>query len=127
MLFLDTHVALWLYAEKRHIPPATRRVIDAEELFLSPMARLEMSLLFEVGRITDDPEGVLGVLTRDLGLEVETDGWARATEVGAHLSWTRDPFDRLITAHAICYNAGLCTRDGTIRRHYSRAVWEEER
>jgi len=124
MLFLDTHVALWLYAEPARIPVATQRIIDAEELFLSPMARMEMSLLYEIGRLTDDPEGVVGVLARDLQLSIDTAGWARAAEVGAHLTWTRDPFDRLITAHALCYNAGLCTRDGTIRDHYSHAVWK---
>jgi PIN domain nuclease of toxin-antitoxin system len=97
MLFLDTHVALWLYAEPARIPVATQRIIDGE--------------------------GVIGALTRDLELSIETAGWARAAEIGAHLTWTRDPFDRLITAHALCYNASLCTRDGTIRDHYSHAVW----
>jgi len=73
-------------------------------------------LLYEIGRISDDPEGVIGVLKRDLDLSIESDGWGRAAEIAAHLTWTKDPFDRLITAHALCYNAGLCT--------YSHAVWE---
>lgn len=123
MLFLDTHVALWLYAEASRIPEATQRTIDEAELYISPMVRLEMSFLHEVGRLVEEPEAVVGVLARDLHLEVETGAWARAVEVAAHLSWTRDPFDRLITAHALCYGAELCTRDATIREHYAHSVW----
>ena len=123
MLFLDTHIALWLYAEPGLIPSGMRREIDRAELYISPMVRMEISFLHEIGRLTDDPEGVVGTLHRDLQLQVETSGWSRAAEIAHHLSWTRDPFDRLITAHAICYNAALCTRDRTIRKNYSRAFW----
>lgn len=125
MLFLDTHVTLWLYAEPLRIPAVTARMIDRRELFISPMVRLEMSLLHEIGRITHDPEGIVGSLTRDIGLTIETGGWARAAEISAHLSWTRDPFDRLITAHALVCGAQLCTRDRTIHEHYANAVWTE--
>lgn len=115
MLFLDTHVALWLYAEPALIPKGMRSEIDNAEL--------EISFLHEIGRLTDDHEGVLGTLHRDVHLQVETDGWTRAAEIANHLSWTRDPFDRVITAHAICYNTPLCTQDRTIRNHYARAFW----
>ncbi|MCF7950382.1 MAG: hypothetical protein K9L57_01970 [Spirochaetaceae bacterium] len=37
--------------------------------------------------------------------------------------WTRDPFDRLITAQADIQAASLLTKDGTIRTHYPKAVW----
>jgi PIN domain nuclease of toxin-antitoxin system len=40
------------------------------------------------------------------------------------LSWTRDPFDRLISAHAIVTNSPLITADETIREHLALAVWD---
>jgi PIN domain nuclease of toxin-antitoxin system len=40
------------------------------------------------------------------------------------LSWTRDPFDRLISAHAIVANVPLITADETIREHLHLAVWD---
>ena len=126
MVFLDTHVALWLFAEPYRIPPATQQLIDESELFISPMVRLEMSFLCEIGRVTEDPAGILGVLERDLGVQIETAAWLRASEIANHLSWTRDPFDRLIVAHALAYSADLCTRDRTIRDNYSHAVWFDE-
>ena len=123
MTFLDTHVALWLYAEIDRIPAAVAERLDEDELFLSPMARLEMSLLYEMGRLNDEPEVVVNALGIDLELEIERSGWKRAVEIANHLAWTRDPFDRLITAHAICFSASLCTRDKRIREHYREAFW----
>jgi len=38
--------------------------------------------------------------------------------------WTRDPFDRLITAEVmIVENAQLVTKDAIIRENCERAVW----
>jgi PIN domain nuclease of toxin-antitoxin system len=49
---------------------------------------------------------------------------AELTRAAADLSWTRDPFDRLIAAHAIVANASLVTADDTIREHLPLAVWD---
>jgi PIN domain nuclease of toxin-antitoxin system len=37
--------------------------------------------------------------------------------------WTRDPFDRLITAQAAVGSDVLITKDATITANYPRAVW----
>ncbi len=124
MVFLDTHVAVWLFAEADRIPGPVQLLLDGSELYLSPMARLELSLLHEIGRVKDPASAVLGALRRDLGLQVEESGWARAAEIADHLTWTRDPFDRLITAHAMAFGAVLCTRDTRIREHYAEAFWK---
>lgn len=125
MIFLDTHVAVWLFAEADRIPAPVRSLLDRSELYVSPMARLELAFLHGIGRVAVPESAVLGALGHDLGLEVEETGWARAAEVANHLSWTRDPFDRLIAAHAMAFGAVLCTRDSTIREHYPEAYWEE--
>jgi PIN domain nuclease of toxin-antitoxin system len=39
------------------------------------------------------------------------------------IHWTRDPFDRLIAAHAIASNARLDTKDRLIRQHCPNALW----
>jgi PIN domain nuclease of toxin-antitoxin system len=43
----------------------------------------------------------------------------------SHVSWTRDPFDRLIVAQARCTrrSIALITKDRLIRRHFKGAVW----
>ena len=87
------------------------------------MVRLEPSLLAEIGRVRLPAEAVPSTLRRDLDLQVEESGWLSGAEIADHLSWTRDPFDRLIVAHAIAFAAPLCTRDRHLRDHYRAAFW----
>lgn len=44
-------------------------------------------------------------------------------DVAVGLHWTRDPFDRLLSAHAITEDAVLVTKDKTIRQHLDLAWW----
>ena len=71
MVFLDTHVVVWLFAEADRIPASVRQRIDEAELFVSPMVRLELSLLAEIGRVRLPAEAFLSALQRDLDLQVE--------------------------------------------------------
>jgi PIN domain nuclease of toxin-antitoxin system len=125
MIFLDTHALIFLAADQKKIPWKVWHFLDADDLVYSPMARLELDFLYEIGRIKEDPRAIMVLLAQDHGVLVETEGWVRAPEIAATLSWTRDPFDRLITAHALTWAAPLLTRDGTIRDNYRHAFWDE--
>jgi PIN domain nuclease of toxin-antitoxin system len=46
----------------------------------------------------------------------------RRIERALAMSWTRDPFDRVISAHARADGVPLLTRDETIRAHCEWAV-----
>jgi PIN domain nuclease of toxin-antitoxin system len=46
------------------------------------------------------------------------------TAIAATLGWTRDPFDRVIVAHALADDLPLLTRDERIRRHCPLARWD---
>jgi PIN domain nuclease of toxin-antitoxin system len=46
------------------------------------------------------------------------------TKAAVDLTWTRDPFDRLIAAHAIVAGARLLTADEQILEHLPLATWE---
>lgn len=39
------------------------------------------------------------------------------------ITWTRDPFDRLIVAESIVHDIPLITKDRHIRSHYPNAIW----
>ena len=71
----------------------------------------------------EPPDVVLGYLQGRIGLQMCT--LPTASIVGAALlqTWTRDPFDRLITANAAAAAAVLVTRDRAMRRHYRRALF----
>ena len=124
MIHIDTHVVVWLYAGNLNLfPPSARKRLERDELRISPMVALELEYLHEIGRISEGASVVLPELERTLGL-LQADGEFAAVVTAARgLAWTRDPFDRLIVAHATMMNAGLLTKDRTIRRHYRNAIW----
>jgi PIN domain nuclease of toxin-antitoxin system len=66
---------------------------------------------------------MLAALRRDIGLVVVDASTADLAQAAADLSWTRDPFDRLIAAHAIVADAPLVTADATILENLSLATW----
>ena len=122
--YLDTHVALWLYAgETQRLSKRATDTINRESLAISPLVLLEMQYLREIGRITVPPKTLAADLGRRLGLALEDRSTAELIEQCMDLSWTRDAFDRLIVAQAALDDAWLITRDRLILKHYPKAVW----
>jgi PIN domain nuclease of toxin-antitoxin system len=119
---LDTHVAIWLAAgEKRRLAPIRARLRGT--VHVSPIVVVEMEVLREIGRIREPVADVMDILCGDHGIE-EAPGDIK--EIGSHarlFGWTRDPFDRLIVAHASASNASLLTADTTILEHFPDARW----
>lgn len=121
---LDTHVVLWLYdGEAGLLSDAARAAVEGGRLEISPMVELEIQYLVEIGRFRDTPDQVLGTLTRDFGLSVSSAPFPRIIASARELRWTRDAFDRLITAQAMHEGALLVTRDRRIRDNFAGAVW----
>ena len=124
VIYLDTHVAAWLYGGRADlIPPRARALIEDHPVLASPMVALELQYLFETGRTGEPAQSVLQALGRDLGLRLCDAPFADVAGAAMRQSWTRDPFDRLIVAQAAVRGAQLVTRDADIRAHYHRAVW----
>lgn len=67
---------------------------------------------------------MLAALRQEIDIEVTDGSIAELGQAAADLHWTRDPFDRLISAHAIVANAPLVTADETIRKNLPLAIWE---
>jgi PIN domain nuclease of toxin-antitoxin system len=125
MIFLDTHVVVWLYqGDKARFSYLAMQLLDSEELVLSPAVELELQYLFEIGRITSRGGEILAYLGRTIGLQVNECSFKSLVGSALDLSWTRDPFDRLICAHAALHSAPLITKDEKILRHYRHARWD---
>lgn len=121
---LDTHVVVWAVAgEHDRLSDTARNALEHDTLRVSPMVALELTYLHEVGRITTTSDTVLDEARRSLGLVPADDPLADIIDVATGLDWTRDPFDRIIAAHAIATRARLLTRDETIRAHLDLAIW----
>lgn len=90
----------------------------------SPIVELELEYLFEVGRVSTSASAPLSALGRSIGLALADAPIAELVSAALDLTWTRDPFDRLIAAHAIVSNVPLITADRTILEHLPQAVWD---
>jgi PIN domain nuclease of toxin-antitoxin system len=121
---LDTHVVAWLYAgELSRIPAAARSVVERASLAVSPIVALELAYLHEIERLTVGPDVILDALDRQLGLRVDDSPFASVVVAATALTWTRDPFDRLIAAQAAVAAETLVTADRTIREHVRATTW----
>jgi PIN domain nuclease of toxin-antitoxin system len=108
-------------SELLSVPAA--RAIETGDLFVSPVVDLELQYLHEIGRITKGAGPVLATLSRELGLRIGEESFVRIVAKAREFSWTRDPFDRLMVAHAALVRARLVSKDQTIRNHFQGAVW----
>lgn len=122
--FLDTHAAIFLWEGRGEIfGSGSRELLERALLHVSPLVRLELGFLREVGKLKVEPGEILGALTGDYGVTVTADPMDRLVPLALPLSWTRDPFDRLLVATALLHEAPLITRDARIQEHFAGAIW----
>ena len=113
MILLDTNALIWLLSNH----PRTRPLARLPRLYVSPASLLELHMLIESGRgrlvpgrsvsdIADDP--------RWLQDEPPAGQWFH---LAMDTAWTRDPFDRLIVAHARVRGWKVATADSVLIEH----------
>lgn len=110
MILLDTNALIWVV---RNHPRVRRLIKEAVPLQISPLSLFELQLLAESGRVRLDIQKVIQDDRWTLDDVSAVDWFIKATEE----SWTRDPFDRLIVAHARLRGWRLATADGEILDH----------
>src|SRR5579872_5003663 len=108
MIFLDTHVLVWLYEgliEK--FPKKIQKKLNSMALYISPMVELELDFLYEIKRINETGVNIVRYLDSHLGINISRVDFYKVIEEAQHLVWTRDPFDRLIIANASIFQAPI--------------------
>jgi len=120
---LDTHFLLWI------VVGATR--LDEFDWLgryapwgVSPLSLLEIQYLSEVGRIEVDIEAFTTAVMEDPRFVVDEVPLVPLVRHSLSLSWTRDPFDRLLSAHSLTRRIPLCSLDRRIREHHRLTVPE---
>lgn len=125
MIYLDTHVVVWLAANRTDLlTTSAAAAIEEHDLRISPMVELELQYLFETGRTRQDGRSIVSALSSEIGLALCEHPFDKVIAEALKLPWTRDPFDRLIVAQALVGKAPLLTKDSTIRAHYKHAFWD---
>ena len=124
MIYLDTHVVVWLYAGKiRKFSEQAKDLINNNEVTISPVVRLELQYLFEIQRITDEAKLIVSDLSDRIGLKICDKSFNNIISGALDYSWTHDPFDRIIVANANVNHNILITKDQNILNNYDRAIW----
>ena len=125
MIYLDTHIVVWLYAGLvDKLSPLGQSLINQQVLFISPIVRLELKYLYEIKRIRALPETIIADLQSRLGLVVCNREFNDVVTQAMTIEWTRDPFDRLITAQSMLEDKILLTKDRTILANHPQARWD---
>ncbi len=121
---LDTHAVVWIVGgQAEKIGQEARALIARAELLLSPAVTLELQFLYEVGRVNAPAGDAVRTLQQALNVRIATDTFDNVVSAALAESWTRDPFDRLIVAHARMLGAVLLSRDRRIAAAYSNTRW----
>lgn len=112
MILLDTNALLWLDAGHRRARSLEKW---AGSLYVSPVSLLEIQVLVEAARLK---------LRRSPSSFADDERWTLDSPPSAEwfdralsLSWTHEPADRLITAHALYRGWKLATADAMLIEH----------
>ena len=125
MIYLDTHVVIWLYAGlSEKLTDLAKILINENEIYISAIVRLELQYLYEIQRITDESDLIISDLSNRIGLKICDKNFNLIISQSLAINWTRDPFDRIITANANLNNNILITKDKNILANYIYAKWE---
>lgn len=120
---LDTHIAVALFQGKTAgVSRKTLAAIDREPLLLSPAVLLELELLHEIGRLRLGAAPIARFLADQLAIYSAPERFSEVVQQALPLAYTRDPFDRLIVAHAQLLKAPLVTLDANLQQNYERAL-----
>lgn len=87
------------------------------------MVMLELEILFERGKIDRDAASLIERLSGRIELAMSQTPLPAIVDRARSFAWTRDPFDRLIVAHAMADGARLVTADALILANFADAVW----
>lgn len=124
MMFLDTHVVLWLYEGLLSKFPANAIIkLNHHHLVISPMVQLELQYLYEIKRSACIADKIINELNAKIGLTVSDLSFSQIIQSASQLNWTRDPFDRIIVATAMLGKHLLLTKDSHIHQHYEFGIW----
>jgi PIN domain nuclease of toxin-antitoxin system len=110
VILLDTNALLWMDLRHRRARPLARTTAP---LAVSPATMLELHFLVETGRIRLR-SGTVRDLLDDERWELDEPPSLQWFGRAAEESWTRDPFDRLIVAHARLRRWRLATGDTAV-------------
>lgn len=119
MILLDTNALIWLLDDHpRCLPVVEQRA----RLYISPVTLLELKYLIESGRLELVWGETLAGLADDPRWALDNPGSHELFRAAVDIEWTRDPFDRLLVAHAKTRRFRFATGDRNIKENLPPAA-----
>jgi PIN domain nuclease of toxin-antitoxin system len=113
-----------MQGNRKYISRDASELLDEAQLLISPMVMLEVEYMYELRRTKLRWPAVEAKVVPEIGLTICTLPFPTVSRLAIDESWTRDPFDRMIVAHAKANGfAYLISSDQDIARNYPRTVW----
>ena len=124
VIFLDTHAVIWLYSGQLDLfNPKVLKLINTEQVCISHIVKLEIQYLYEIRRVKYESGIIIDTLIDEIGLMFSDNSFDTIVREAIHLSFTRDPFDRIIVADASINNSRLISKDRNLKKHYKKTIW----
>ncbi len=124
MIYLDTHVIVWLYMnESSRFSSYAKRAINGNLCKISPIVGLELTYLHEIERLSATASEIIDFLVDAIELEICNIQFDKVINSTIQQNWTRDPFDRIIVGHAAVTESSIVTKDQLIRENYTHTIW----
>ena len=120
---LDTHFLVWIVSNSRRLR-AYPWLRGYEPWGISPLSLLEIQFLADVGHRQIDRFRFPQQVMADPRFEMDDVSSVALIQESLELSWTRDPFDRLIAAHSLVRRVPLCSVDAVMLEHHKLIVPE---
>ena len=122
-LLLDTHFLLWAVLDLPRMDDFPW--LDRYRPWgVSPVSLLELKFLSEVGRLELREAEFVEALRSDPRFTLDEVPLMALVQHALPLTWTRDPFDRLLSAHSAARRTPLATLDRQIRAQHRFLVPE---
>ena len=110
-LLLDTHIFIWSVDDDPKLSDAAWSMIEtADAVYVSSASLWEAAIRYQLGRLSVEPEKLAEAVAASGFLELPI-RLHHAVAVAKLPALHRDPFDRLLIAHAISEPLHLLTAD----------------
>ncbi len=124
MIYLDTHIIVWLYAGLLEIfSQPIKTILNENDILASPIVRLELQYLYEFERVREPAHVIVADLADRIGLRICEKDFNAIVSQAIKLTWTQDLFDRIIVANAALNDNILISKDQNILANYIHARW----
>ncbi|MDB4474661.1 type II toxin-antitoxin system VapC family toxin [Opitutaceae bacterium] len=120
-ILLDTQIALWMWTDDSRLTSSHRKLLGetGHEFFYHQVSTWEIQIKFDLGKLPlpRPPSEVLPKWIAESGLRSKPIEDRAIFLLGNLPAIHRDPFDRLLIAHAVANGWSILTADETVKQY----------